>query len=94
MASTPEEHQYPDESEADAASSITAGVDEQARISSACDARDVEELRALAIAPGGFLSDQLRAQACKSTDSLLFQQQQKTICPNTELFFRANTTWV
>ncbi|KAI1168233.1 rab-GTPase-TBC domain-containing protein [Nemania serpens] len=36
---------------------------ERARILDACERKDVDELRAIAIAPGGFLSDPLRSRA-------------------------------
>ncbi|KAJ3567769.1 hypothetical protein NPX13_g6656 [Xylaria arbuscula] len=62
MAST-EEHQHPENGQADTEPSTCPSELEKARISNACETQDVEELRAIAIAPGGFLSDEHRTQA-------------------------------
>jgi hypothetical protein len=37
------------------------------RVLDACERKDIDELRSIAIAPGGFLSDDLRSRACKSS---------------------------
>lgn len=56
-----------EESPADAESRHASGTDrsESARILDACERKDIDELRDMAIAPGGFLSDPLRSRACK-----------------------------
>lgn len=40
--------------------------EKEARILDACERRDIEDLQALAQSSGGFLTDELRRQACKS----------------------------
>lgn len=48
-----------------AAAAAEESESETARILDACERKDIDELRDLAIAPGGFLSDPLRSRACK-----------------------------
>ncbi|KAI0431666.1 rab-GTPase-TBC domain-containing protein [Xylaria sp. FL1042] len=62
MAST-EEHQHAEETQADAEPHVSSSELEKTRILDACEKKDIEELRTIAIAPGGFLSDQLRSRA-------------------------------
>ncbi|KAI3338790.1 rab-GTPase-TBC domain-containing protein [Ustulina deusta] len=50
-------------SQADAEPHIFASELERARILDACERKDIDGLRDIAIAPGGFLSDQLRSRA-------------------------------
>lgn len=40
-------------------------VRRQARILDACRRRDIDDLQAIAISNGGFISDKIRSQACK-----------------------------
>ncbi|KAK5624912.1 hypothetical protein RRF57_000628 [Xylaria bambusicola] len=84
MAST-EEHTHPEESQTGAESSVSASEYEKARILNACEQHDVEKLRVIAIGPGGFLSDQLRSQACKSTNPHLLFAYKELYVSNTEL---------
>ncbi|KAI1297965.1 rab-GTPase-TBC domain-containing protein [Xylaria venustula] len=58
-----EEHQHAEEKQADAEPHVSASEAEKVRILDACERKDVEELRTIAISPGGFLSDQIRSQA-------------------------------
>ncbi|KAI1272568.1 rab-GTPase-TBC domain-containing protein [Xylaria sp. FL0933] len=62
MAGT-EESQHAEETKADAEHGVSSSEVNKTRILEACKRKDIEELRTLAIAPGGFLSDQLRSQA-------------------------------
>ncbi|KAI1422291.1 rab-GTPase-TBC domain-containing protein [Xylaria sp. FL1777] len=59
----PEEHKHAEETEGDAEPHTSASELGKARILDACERRDIEELRVIAIEPGGFLSDQLRSRA-------------------------------
>lgn len=40
-------------------------TDKEARIVDACERWDIQELQALAQSPGGFLTDELRQDACQ-----------------------------
>jgi hypothetical protein len=65
---------------------------ERARILRACENRDIDELRAIAIGPGGFLTDQLRSEACKSTQMPPLRDDLHV--SGLRLFHRADTSWV
>ncbi|KAI0799104.1 rab-GTPase-TBC domain-containing protein [Xylaria sp. FL0064] len=62
MAGT-EESQHAEKTKADAEPSVSSSESEKSRILEACKRKDIEELRTIAIAPGGFLSDRLRSRA-------------------------------
>ncbi|GAW18638.1 hypothetical protein ANO14919_081190 [Xylariales sp. No.14919] len=62
MAAT-EDHQHAEEIQADAEPPIPASERGKARILDACKNQNIDELRDIAIAPGGFLSDHLRSRA-------------------------------
>lgn len=46
-------------------SELSARSPKEHGILDACRRRDIEELQALAMSPGGFLTDELRQQACE-----------------------------
>ncbi len=86
------ESQPAEGSQADAEPHIFASELERARILDACERKDIDGLRDIAIAPGGFLSDQLRSRACRLTD-LLFPEQRHTCISRLNGVRRADTAW-
>ncbi|KAJ2981687.1 hypothetical protein NUW58_g6625 [Xylaria curta] len=60
---TPENGHQAKEIHDDAEPQVSAQRLKEVDILDACERRDVDELAAIAIAPGGFLSDRLRSQA-------------------------------
>ncbi|KAI0537694.1 rab-GTPase-TBC domain-containing protein [Xylaria digitata] len=57
------EHPHTEETQADAEPRVSASEVEIARILDACERKDIDKLKDIAIAPGGFLSDHLRSRA-------------------------------
>lgn len=53
------------DADADRDAEATSLARRQARILDACRRKDIEDLQAIAVSNGGFLSDTIRSQACE-----------------------------